>query len=282
MAEDDRLPGFVIIGTMKSGSTTLYRWLEAHPDVWLPSVKEPNFFSDDRFYRRGTRAYAALFADCPDQKLTGEASVKYTDPRFSETAATRARETVPSARLVCLLRDPVERMRSHYRHEVQRGRERRPFVDAVTDPANPYVRRSSYALALEPWVRRFPATRLHVLSFEELVSSVAAWHGLLDFLKLDPAPWPDTVHNVTADKAAFSPVMRRLWDAGIVQRLPRAPSPLRRVARRVLLRPAGANAALVESARERVPDSVIGELESQVVQLKALVQGLDPDWKIQP
>ena len=84
-------------------------------------MKEPVFFSDETAWNRGTDWYRSLFAESAPGSLTGEASVEYTDPAVADTAAARIAATIPDARLVCLLRDPIDRLRSHYRHEVQRG-----------------------------------------------------------------------------------------------------------------------------------------------------------------
>lgn len=273
-----RLPDFVLIGTMKSGSTTVFRWLEQHPTVQLPSVKEPNFFSDDRNWHRGVEWYTRHFDGVPRDVVTGEASVRYTDPRWSATAAGRLRDTVPRARLICVLRDPVDRMRSHFRHEVQRGRERRAFADAVAVADSPYVLRSCYATALRPWAELFPPAQLHVVTSERLLSDDTEWAQLLGFLGLAPVPRPASAHNVTSDKGAFSPLMRVLWDLGLAQRMTRGPQSVRRLGRRLLLRSPSHTAPLAETAHDEVPASVLERLHGEAEQLQGLFPALDPGW----
>jgi Sulfotransferase domain len=231
-----RLPDFVVIGVMKAGSTTLFRWLDEHPGVRMPADKEPEFFADDRAWRRGPEWYASLFAGIPAHLTTGEASVAYADPRTAGVVVPRLQQTLPDARLVCLLRDPVARLRSHYRHEVLRGRESRTLPDALTDAESPYVRRSSYGRVLRPWLDAATGPRLHVATAEELFTDESAWSDLLRHLDLAPMPVPHSVHNATEGKAGFSPLMRRLWDAGVIDRLPRPRRPARDLARRLLLR----------------------------------------------
>lgn len=265
---------------MKSGTTTLFRWLEQHPQVRLPAVKEPDFFSDDVAWGRGIDWYADHFRSVPEGLHTGEASVSYTDPRWAPVAARRLHETVPDARLVCVLRHPVERMRSHYRHEVQRGRERRDFVDAVSDVRSAYVLRSCYASALRPWVETAPPAQLHVVHFESVFADASEWDRLTDFLGLSRVPRPTSAHNVTADKSGFSPAMRVLWDRGLVQRLPRPPRLLRPLARRMLLRNPDAASALNDSARTGVPGAVMDVLHREATELEALVPALRADWDL--
>lgn len=269
----------MVIGTMKSGSTSLFRWLESHPAVSMPATKEPNFFCDDRRFRHGMSSYLRYFADCPLDQVTGEASVQYTDPRWSERTAFRVRHAVPSVKLICLLRNPFDRMRSHYLHEVQRGREARRFSLVASELNSPYVQRSCYALALEPWVRLFPPEQLRVVSFEELFSADSAWSGLLDFLELGQIPRPAEAHNVGADKAAFSRPLKILWEAGVVQRLPSPPRALRSLARRALLKPPHRTSHLVASAKEPVSQPVRNLLIGEVQRLAVLIPTFDHDWE---
>ena len=126
-----RLPDFVIIGAMKAGTTTLFRWLESHPGTSMPTVKEPHFFSVDEKYSKGLAFYAEHFRQAPPGLLTGEASVTYSDPELPQ-AGVRLISDLPNARLIFLTRDPEQRLRSHYLHELRRSREKRTFLDAVT------------------------------------------------------------------------------------------------------------------------------------------------------
>jgi hypothetical protein len=68
-----RLPDFLILGIMKSGTTWLYRWLEQHPNIFLSAIKEPNFFSRDEVWSKGLQWYSELFAAAEDGQLAGEA-----------------------------------------------------------------------------------------------------------------------------------------------------------------------------------------------------------------
>ena len=272
--DGSRLPDFVVIGVMKAGSTTLFRWLDEHPGVRMPADKEPQFFSDERAWRRGPAWYASLFADVPAGLRTGEASVAYADPRTADVVVPRLLGTLPDAALVCLLRDPATRLRSHYRHEVLRGRETKPLAAAVVEPANAYVARSSYGAVLRPWLAA-AADRLLVVVSEELFADETTWPGVLDHLGLRPAPKPTRAHNSTEGKAAFSPVMRRLWDFGLVEsvgrRVPRPPRAVRGLARRALLRDPSRFAPLLTSADEPLPDVVAERLASEVAEAERLL-----------
>ncbi len=256
------LPSFLIIGAMKAGSTSLFRWLGTHPDVALPQEKEPNFFSDERRYRRGRGWYEALF---PDEGITGEASVGYTDPFVSAKAAARAAELLPDAKLIFLHRDPIERMRSHYRHEVQRGREKRTFAQALAEGGDPYVRLSSYADGLAPW-RTLAGERLLVLSFEELVGEdEGAWLKVLRHLGLSAIPRPTVRHNVTSAKQPYKPLMRWIYDMGLARFEKRVPRWAKTMARPLLLGRSAGHDRLLASCSDPIPHELETRLRAKAL-----------------
>jgi len=198
------LPDFLIIGAQKAGTTALYAYLRWHPDITGPSFKEVSFF--DRHYANGERWYRAHLP-VKRRALVGEASPSYL---FHPLAPERVKQMLPNARLVALLRDPVERAFSHYQHEVALGRERLSFEDAIDredermdgeiermmrDPAYfsyawwnyTYASRGMYAEQLERWYDAFPREQLLVLLTEELASDTAgAYRRVLDFLGAPP------------------------------------------------------------------------------------------------
>ncbi len=257
-----RLPQFIIIGPMKAGTTTLFRWLETVPGVVLPGIKEPHFFSEDAHFRRGIQHYANHFESL-GPGITGEASVRYSDPSNSEKVARRIRAVVPDATLAFIARDPISRMRSHYRHEVQRGRERRPFLDAIDGAASPYLRASLYGPALSPFRERFPTQQLLVLDFDDLFgTSSAAWDDLLVALTLAPHPRPQGVHNKSAGKKPFTPLMKLMFDRGATRVAPRIPASVRTLVRPLFLRTDSRVAQLLSTSEQSVPAEVLSMLAS--------------------
>jgi Sulfotransferase domain len=194
------LPDFLIIGAQKAGTTALYAYLRWHPQITGPSFKEVSFF--DRHYARGERWYRAHL---PVRRtgLVGEASPSYL---FHPLAPERVARMLPRARLIALLRDPVDRAFSHYQHEVALGREQLSFEDALAredermegevermlrEPAYfshawwnyTYAARGRYAEQLERWFEAFPREQLLVLLTDELAAdTAAAYRRVLDFL----------------------------------------------------------------------------------------------------
>jgi hypothetical protein len=153
MTEAGRLPDWLVIGAMKSGTTSVALWLDAHPGGWLVPNKEVNYFDRDSLYDQGPEWYRALFAAAPAGARVGDASPSYL---FAPRAAARMAQLLPDARLVVCARDPVERAYSHYWHNRHRGLEHRSFADAVAaEIADPtwkppgYLMRGCYLAQIE-------------------------------------------------------------------------------------------------------------------------------------
>ncbi|MFL6021612.1 MAG: sulfotransferase family protein [Gaiellaceae bacterium] len=197
------LPNFLILGAQKAGTTALYAYLRWHPQITGPSFKEVSFF--DRHYARGERWYRAHMP-ARRRPFVGEASPSYL---FHPLAPQRVAQLLPNARLIALLRNPVDRAFSHYQHEVSLGREPLTFEQAIereetrmrgelermlADPAYfsepwwnyTYVARGRYAEQLARWFEAFPREQLLVLLTEELAQDTpAAYRRVLDFLGVD-------------------------------------------------------------------------------------------------
>jgi len=116
-----RLPDFIVVGAMKSATSTLYEQLVRQPGIFMCEPKEPNFFSDDKNYRKGIAWYSRLFDGAPGGALLGEASTHYTKLPTYPLTVERMMEHVPNAKLVYVMRHPVDRLISHYMHESSMG-----------------------------------------------------------------------------------------------------------------------------------------------------------------
>jgi hypothetical protein len=171
-----RLPDFVIIGAQKAGTTTLFRWLADEPEIYMPSQKEIHFFSRDDLWKCGFDWYRQCFAGAAPGQLVGEASTSYTMSDYGSVPAERMASAMPHARLICILRNPEERLRSHYRHQVVRRRENRSLAEAAGHSMSGYLTTSLYFERLSPWLERFPRQQICVVRFEDLIGAgSAAW-----------------------------------------------------------------------------------------------------------
>jgi hypothetical protein len=230
------LPNLFVIGAAKAGTTSLHHYLGQHPDIFMSPVKEPNFFAFDKevpafagppeagrpaFERDRLKRekygfsvldrmdYEQLFAQGRDRRLRGESSAAYL---YCPGSARRIREAVPDARILAVLRQPVERAFSKYQQ--MRRDQAEPldsFEEAVAaEPARQrdgwaptwlYLDRGYYGRQLAPYFELFKRDRIHVLLYEDLRRDPrACLRAIFDFLQIDSDAVVDTSerHNVSA------------------------------------------------------------------------------------
>ena len=167
-AHATRLPNFIVIGAMKSGTTSLFHYLQSHPQVFMSPLKEVDFFAAELNWDRGIDWYRRQFAGAgPDVVAIGEASTSYSKYPEYDGVPERIAATLPDVRLIYVVRDPIERIRSHYQHRSLIGAEREPMETAVvSDPR--YVDCSRYVFQIRQYLRVFPREQLLVVSSESL------------------------------------------------------------------------------------------------------------------
>lgn len=201
------LPNLVVIGAMKCGTSALHRYLDRHPQIAMSDPKELNFFigaqeppdvGEDEAWRhgnwhRGVEWYARQFP--AEATVRGESSPGYTSPSYPGVAARMA-ALVPAVRLVYLVRDPVERAVSQYRHHRADGTERRPPEEALLDPASQYVGRSRYLERLAPFLARFSTAQIAIAAQEELLGDRRrTLRRLFAFAGADDDFWSDDLER---------------------------------------------------------------------------------------
>jgi hypothetical protein len=127
-------PNFYIVGGVKSGTTSLWAYLKDHPQVFLPKVKEPRYFGDVPSLRKAAlletdlAAYQSLYRGAEGFAAIGDCSPQYLEDPL---AAGRIHEVSPSARIIIILRDPVDRAYAQYLMPASPGVEVIPFADAL-------------------------------------------------------------------------------------------------------------------------------------------------------
>jgi hypothetical protein len=227
--DGSRLPSFVIIGAMKSGTTSLAAYLNAHPDAFC--AIEPHFF--DAAFDRGIDWYREQFRDAGGVAAVGEKSPSYM---YLPGVMERITGTLPDAKLVAILRHPVDRAYSHYWHQRRAGKEKLPFARALaaepdrlaaqTKGTSPfaYVDRGMYLSQLERVAALTSSENVLVLLFEDLRSEPEkTFATLCTFLGIDPSVVPPLVGERTNTFRTYRP--RWLWVAmhryRLWRRLPR-------------------------------------------------------------
>lgn len=209
-------PNFFIVGAPRAGTTSLYYYLQQHPQVFMSPFKEPHFFAQIKpspdqshlFYPMDQARYLRLFRGAmPHHAAIGEASPSYL---VTEGAAARIKAVIPQARIIIMLRDPVERAFSHYLMDVRDGVQTLPFLEAlVRDHEAPakgwgisrlYVEEGLYCNSIKRYLHFFGRQHVAVSYCEALaLNAEAVVRHVLEFLSLDsallPAPADYRVHN---------------------------------------------------------------------------------------
>ena len=160
------LPNFIVIGAERCGTTSLHRYLDSHPQVFMSRKKELDFFVAERNWRRGRRWYERQFPT--DAPIRGESSPAYTAYPLYAGVPARLAALVPAAKLLYIVRDPVERAISALHLARALGHDHRPEAEALSDlEASPYVARSRYAAQLEQYIAQFPDEAIAVVDSGE-------------------------------------------------------------------------------------------------------------------
>jgi Sulfotransferase domain len=228
-----RLPDFLIVGAMRSGTSSLSRYLAEHPAVYVAPRKELHFFDEPDHFQLGVEWYASHFSAAPRGALLGEATQTYM---YLPNALERIKQTLPGCRAIALLRDPVDRAYSHYWHNVERGYEPLSFEEAIEaepqrlDGADletrldfSYLDRGRYLVQLERLQRVFGTENLAVLLFEELAQDPhEQFSKVCSFLAVDDRLVPAKVgRRINAYRQIRSRRLRR-WAKPLPRRLKNA------------------------------------------------------------
>lgn len=236
ISSSPKIANFFVIGAAKSGTTSIYNWLSQHPDIYMSPVKEPNFFSDDidaSKFRKSFKAalknqyrhylkkgcanslfirdygeYVALFKGTKNEKALGEASNSYL---YSASAACNIKARIPDAKILVCLRNPADRLLSHYHMEVKAGVTDLPFREAVEKDINlnkkgwglssMYIELGLYYEQLKRYLDVFPREKIMIFKYEELDRPEMLLPQIFSFLEVDPAFQVNTKEraNVSAE-----------------------------------------------------------------------------------
>ncbi len=229
-----RLPDFLIIGAMRSGTTALSNWLGQHPDVFIAPGKELHFF--DRHFDMGVDWYRSQFKRAGEATRLAEATPNYL---HEPEAIERISQVIPEVKLLIILRNPVDRAYSHYWHNQSRGKESLSFAEAIeaeqarisSDKANrafySYASRGHYITQLDEVLSRFRRSALHVEIAEEFFSDPERRLPIIfRFLDIDPTFVPSKVDERINRFVEFRSVRLRAFSkrlpgvaAGVIGRL---------------------------------------------------------------
>lgn len=239
VSEVGMMPNFLVVGAAKAGTTSIYQYLQQHPQVYLSPIKEANYFAKDipldkirkDYYKGGAldvasyvetdlseqihiafveqeAHYRKLFKNVKDEKAVGEISNAYL---HSEVAAEEIYAANPDMKIIMILRDPIKRAFSHYKMTLRIGLVKDSFYEELQRDYNAtekgfrvthlYVEMGQYADQVQRFLKVFPREQVKIFLFDDLRSDVA---GLIDdmlgFLGVDTKDAVDT--SFQANKAS--------------------------------------------------------------------------------
>lgn len=270
-----RQADFVIAGAMRCGTTSLYRYLGAHPEVFM-APKELGYFTDH--FDRGPDWYDAQFATAAPQQVLGEATADYL---ARDSAMRRIAATLPDVKIVASLRDPVGRAWSHYLLLRERGRETRTFAAAIDaeletidrrGPESPgviYTLHGCYDIHLDRAFQLFTPDRVFVGIFERMKSDPARTYAeTCRFLGIDTTFVPENLGERVNRYVTFRSIRVR----NLAKRLP---APAGRVVARLNTRRSVSNPPMPDADRKRLSDFFAERIE----RVEELLGAAIPEWR---
>lgn len=214
------LPNFVVIGAPRCGTTWLHYNLRTHPDVFVPKEKELHFF--DNRYEEGIESYAAAFHGCSGQRAVGDITPAYLSGAYSSNRAIpeTMHRHIPDARLIAILRNPVDRAYSHYCFNLARDARNLGLSFEQKIAQRPQILEEGlYADHLERYVQLFGTDRLLVLLYEDIEPDpLSLLRRIYSFLEVDPdfvSGLEDVKRNAAVGQGNLAR-SRLLWGGGRV------------------------------------------------------------------
>jgi len=272
-----RDPDFLIIGAAKSATTSLADQLRRHPQIGIPSRKELNHFSHDLQFEKGIDHYRLRLAEAGTCVSLGEASPTYTLRHAYPHAAERISRHLPGVRLVFIARDPIRRIESQHlfdRHVKKRPAAAADFA-ADVEHRRELIDGSRYAWMLEPYLDRFPRSRMLFLTFEDYQRDPIEVCGRVQaFLGVDVCEVPAT--SASNSSGSTPEWFGSLVGTGLARLVGRSLPPETRRRIRYLVRRRVSRPIWPEALRRRVED----ELRADALEYLKLAERDEGHWGI--
>jgi Sulfotransferase domain len=273
------LPTLITIGAQKCGTSGLHYYLGLHPEVSTSQPKELNFFIAERNWPRGVEWYREQFD--PAAPVRVETSPNYTAYPQHEGVPERMAQVVPEARLIYLVRDPIDRIAAHWVHNYSKGRHQGELRKTILKPKASYIDRSLYATQLERFLALYPRERVLVLEQEDLrARRDDTLREVFEFAGADPA-FTDrrfvSERHKTERKTRLTPLGARIESRLTGARPGTITTKVWPVARGYW--PLGLR---IERPRilEALPDDVLGRLRDDAERLRALTGRDFAHWSL--
>ncbi|MEL6578221.1 MAG: sulfotransferase domain-containing protein [Cyanobacteria bacterium J06621_12] len=208
---NSRKPAFIIIGAAKSGTTSLYEYLCRHPQIYMSTPKEPDFFSVDANYEQGMDSYYALFEPAQADQVCGEASTTYSRLHQHPQTVKRIHAALPQVKLIYIMRQPIDRAYSFYIHRFK-GALYRPeqavedTFEATIKQQPEFIESSYYLEQIEQYLKLFSRQSCLFLLMKDLIEQPGATlEQILTFIGVDPQIDLVQQEQIIANKAGDYP-----------------------------------------------------------------------------
>jgi hypothetical protein len=210
--EAGALPNLIVIGAQKCGTSGLHYYLSLHPEISVSRPKELNFFIAERNWPKGLDWYRSHFD--PSAKVRSEASPNYTAYPQHLEVPERMHSVVPDAKLLYMVRDPIDRIAAHWVHNYAKRREKGDLRTTLMHPNTSYISRSHYYAQLQRFLRLYPREQVLVIEQEELRNQrLETLRRVFEFAGVDPSfshPGFAAQRHRTARKRRGTPITRVL------------------------------------------------------------------------
>lgn len=182
------LPNLVIIGAMKCGTSSLHYYLNLHPKIQMSSLKELDFFIEEKNWNRGLDWYQKQFISQKNEiKIYGEASPNYTKYPSFKGVPEKMSKIIPNAKLIYIVRDPIKRIISHYIHNYAIGDENVSLEEVLSNMENNhYLNCSLYGMQIDYFLQYYNRSQILILTLEELaLNPISVLQKIFNFLEVD-------------------------------------------------------------------------------------------------
>jgi len=223
-----RKPNFFIVGSRKCGTTALYNYLKLHPDIFLPELKEPKYFGKDLPFKKtrwdnSPKKYLQLFKNADNRKMIGEASTSYL---YSKSAAYEIKKFSPDAKIIIMLRNPVDQIYASHAGMYYLGIENiANFKKALASEKKRellskknknlrillYRHNALYYQQVKRFIDLFEYKNVHFVKFDEFVKNTEkVYKSTLKFLQVDETYKID-LEKVNSNRVKNSSNKPRVW-----------------------------------------------------------------------
>lgn len=194
-------PDFFLVGAMKAGTTSLHSYLSAHPEISMSEPKEPGYFSRDDRFKKGIDWYQSHFKSASVDQIWGDSSTCYSRRPIYQYSADRIYDVNPNAKIIYIVRDPVLRAYSHYKHRMEEALisngKTMTYKEFLLSDEEVLIS-GKYYYQIKKYYDLFGARNIHICNFDDLIKDpvmvMGYVHRFLD-VKFDLPAKKEAIRN---------------------------------------------------------------------------------------